>query len=227
MSRRRKYQTAVALDAAERVLPGWVLGPLIGHHLRAQYRPAGVIFVHIPRTGGTSVTRTLYARGVGHRTAAEIQRYAGTAMWNQYPSFAIVRDPVARLKSAYRYVAQGGTADGIRVPRRAYRSGSWSTFERFVVEWLSQADLRKADRLFWPQRWFVEGDSSLASVVVWRYSNFDGLVSWLSEHTGRSVSMPWLNALSPPAVEIEMTRTITSTIERVYEADYELYERAI
>ncbi len=74
------------------------------------------VFVHIPRTAGTSVETALapYARGeIGftahdntvlahkHSTAAELRDLVGPEIWRRYFTFSIVRNPWARMFSDY------------------------------------------------------------------------------------------------------------------------------
>ena len=66
----------------------------------------GVLFVHVPKTGGTSVARALYGtEGGGHRTVREVRAALGRQRADALFSFAVVRDPVGRAASAYRYLA--------------------------------------------------------------------------------------------------------------------------
>lgn len=76
------------------------------------------VFVHIPRTAGTSVETALapYARDpIGftahqntvlahkHATAVELRALVGPEIWRRYFTFSIVRDPWARMYSDYHF----------------------------------------------------------------------------------------------------------------------------
>ena len=78
-----------------------------------------VLFVHIPKTGGTSIERSklFYDRSdpekrkPGGHTA--IQRYHHRVPESKnYTSFAIVRNPCERFLSAFYYMQQGGQHNG-------------------------------------------------------------------------------------------------------------------
>jgi hypothetical protein len=90
------------------------------------------IFVHIPKCGGTSVAHALeplcsyrdlqlggtpfgelvhraYGPKYGiakHSFAIELRRAVGLDVWNEYTTFATVRDPLERTMSTYRYLKQ-------------------------------------------------------------------------------------------------------------------------
>lgn len=113
----------------------------------------GVLFVHVPKTGGTSVARALYGgAGVGHRTVREVRAELGPR-FDGLSTFAVVRDPVDRLASAFRYLKAGGSnrldaAFAERVLRDV------PTLEAFVVGWLTPRTSR-AQVHFRPQADFV------------------------------------------------------------------------
>lgn len=66
------------------------------------------IFIHIPRTGGTSIEGAFdiemnynnYAEK--HLSASETRKLIGVGTWNNYYKFAIVRNPYSRLVSCWK-----------------------------------------------------------------------------------------------------------------------------
>lgn len=63
-------------------------------------------FVHVPKNGGTSVEQTLKDDGQttgGHSTALAM-RQKWPEEWGHYFTFAIVRDPLTRFLSAWKYL---------------------------------------------------------------------------------------------------------------------------
>jgi len=67
------------------------------------------IFIHVPKTAGTSIRLAMGAPGIGrlhidysHYLLANHQRFAS------YFKFAVVREPLARMHSCYQYIWNGG-----------------------------------------------------------------------------------------------------------------------
>lgn len=74
--------------------------PQIYHHLKA-------IFVHVPKTAGTSIERHLrrsVGEVVGGHTTALAFRNRYPDCFDSYYKFAVVRNPMSRFLSAYRYL---------------------------------------------------------------------------------------------------------------------------
>ena len=78
---------------------------------RAAFIRKGLVTVHVPKAGGTSVVTALYGR---ERSASQHYAYSELASDPELaalPSFAVVRNPYWRFVSAYNYLRAGGQAD--------------------------------------------------------------------------------------------------------------------
>jgi hypothetical protein len=67
-------------------------------HRIAAIQESGVLFIHVPKNAGTSVCDRLYGEQIKHETVRYYAMVAPDLL--DLPSFAIVRDPVARFLSA-------------------------------------------------------------------------------------------------------------------------------
>ncbi len=74
------------------------------------YDHGKIIFIHIPKNAGSFLNNKLYSRYDGDPTAAiahhsaQYLRRLNARKFKHYPKFAILRNPAARLKSAFNYV---------------------------------------------------------------------------------------------------------------------------
>jgi hypothetical protein len=77
--------------------------------IAVEMRHRNLIFVHVPRVAGTSISSALFGpRNTMHHSI----RYYKTVHPRSYESaesFAVLRDPFARFASSYAFVRAGGT----------------------------------------------------------------------------------------------------------------------
>jgi hypothetical protein len=114
------------------------------------------IFVHITKTAGTSVAKSLFGYLPYHYTAIDYRVIYGKQAFDQYFKFAFVRNPWDRLYSAYRYLKAGGWNDDDKVWAQDNLS-QYELFQTFVKQWLTKDNINK-HKHFWPQSRFVCDD---------------------------------------------------------------------
>ena len=68
-----------------------------------QRRKVDFAFIHIPKCGGTSITRAIGQRIKLHDTARERRDKLGINRWNEIYTFSIVRHPYERTLSFYTF----------------------------------------------------------------------------------------------------------------------------
>jgi hypothetical protein len=93
------------------------------------------LFIHIPKTGGNSVTQMIYglpALDVRPHVPARVYRDYSPELFSQFYVFATVRHPFTRLRSAYHFLRAGGmTSKDRRWSRRHLRR--YETFHAFML----------------------------------------------------------------------------------------------
>ena len=84
-----------------------VKAKIIRSRMKMFLEHGALIFVHIPRTGGTSIEAAFGLHSSVHATAAQM-RACDPSAWAASQSFAVLRDPLDRVVSMYAYARQGG-----------------------------------------------------------------------------------------------------------------------
>lgn len=189
------------------------------------YRQSGVVFVHVPRSAGTSVSIALYSQMIGHNGLAELQMLAPHDVM-ALPRFTVVRNPWDRAVSAWSLARAGrGIGDNAVAVREAeqYRVPAFETFERFVFEWLEPRDLSLLDSIFQQQARFLRGtDDRLHYDHVGKFEALGDTEAWLSRTLGRAIRFPRTNAASQADYREHYTPALRDAIARIYAADVEL-----
>lgn len=111
------------------------------------------IFIHLPKTAGTSVSRQLGLPSSRH-VPADTYRLTNPTKFASYFKFAFVRNPFDRLLSSYAFLRQGGmNADDARFAARKVLP--FDNFEHFLIEGFVHDFETRAWVHFRPQRDFV------------------------------------------------------------------------
>lgn len=192
-------------------------------HLEA-VRRAGVLFIHIPKCGGTSVSCLLYGKNLPHYTAAFWHEVYGEAVAD-LPRFALVREPLDRLISAYRMAVAGGT--DLMAYSRYWRArlrpwlGSIEDFTEALTD--GGAAMKAVPPDLRPQTAYLFGrDGTLLVQNLFPFEQLSSAYPSPIDHYLGGRRPPRLNAnLGPP---IPRTAHLEGLARRLYPADYLIYD---
>ena len=211
----------------------------------------GFIFVHVPKSAGTSVTSVLsrlstlldvevggsafgesiqsaYRKRHGiskHSTALELRTRLGEQLWLKYVSFGVVRHPLGRLASAYRFLRQWDSPDN----RWRTRMLEFPAFRDFVASdvWLEDEG---PDRMFRPQAFWLADQSSnrlLVDRVMYVESLHADLCKVLLESgVPRSKlpdEVPHLNSTRKQDVAYALSEELMAKVGERYRRDLEIF----
>lgn len=123
------------------------------------------IFIHIPKTGGVSIKKALFGkRGGGHKTATEYKKIFGPNIYQNYFSFAYIRNPYSRLISAYTFLKKGGLTKWDQAWAIENLS-DYDCFADFVSDWLSSENVRKHKHFIPQHYWICENEIPQVSYI--------------------------------------------------------------
>lgn len=206
------------------LLPGTLRYRLIGLKRRAlfdAFRRKGLVYIHVPRTGGTSLSDTLFEFWVDHFTVRQ-HDLTMPADVKALPRFAVVRNPWERLLSCWAFVCAGrGHDERIFVMNRhKYEVAAFSSFERFVLEWLPAQNVQMGDPLFLPQVNFLRNHSDVITLDhIGRTDNMAATEAWVSQQTGKQLTLPHYNKSSHGPYRDYYTTEMKRVVEQVYGED--------
>ena len=131
--------------------------PLWRHHQ--------LIFIHIPKNGGSTISNDIYGRFLGHILYSEIQRYSEQTV-NDLRAFAVLRDPVDRFISAYNYARYGSNDEESAIRFDHFlRVRRFQNLNTFCEHFLLTKNFKNFDQIFWPQIEFLRPCKDKASLI--------------------------------------------------------------
>jgi hypothetical protein len=183
------------------------------------------IFVHIPKTGGVSITNSLFGgKAAGHLSIDEYRLMFDKHDFTQYFKFAFVRNPWSRLLSAYAFLKRGGFHASDRAWAERHLA-PFDDFNHFVEGWVKTENILSFPH-FAPQHLFIcaGGDRTPAVDFLGRFERIDEDFTRLCSYLPGMEEKELLHLNTPPGGKRMDYREIYSSqarrvVEKVYKED--------
>lgn len=176
-----------------------LLGQLVLRRARA-WQDAGLIFIHVPKNGGTSINSAVYGQFMGHYRVCDIERFRPD-LFRRLPSLAVTRNPWARAYSAWNFARRGTSmGDGAQIHHaERYQGRNFASFDRFIMEWLPSRKLEREDNVFRPQsQYLLNRVGAIGVSHLGAIEDVRTYLPFLEEALGRKVDIGRLNRTSDP-----------------------------
>jgi hypothetical protein len=200
-----------------------------GQHFPEHFRRLGVVFIHVPKAAGTSISLALYGRGSKHISLADY--------WTKFPysmrkvkTCAVFRDPLERFCSAFHYLKKGGMnkedAQFAATHLSQYDSPS-QLAEAFSGNFEPGKILNFMH--FRPQvSWVCDPLSKRVVDCLVSLQRLDALRIWLQEMTGKEFEFPKANVSGSGEVyQSGLSAEAEEILRSVYAQDFEVYRALI
>ena len=130
------------------------------------------IFIHIPKTGGISISESLFGNyGLSHMTAKEAYEIYKPISFYRYFKFSVVRNPWDRLFSAYTFLKSGGM-NQVDSDWANTHLVEINDFESFIKDWLNPNRIY-SEIHFKPQFEFLLNNNNIIKIdYIGRYESF-------------------------------------------------------
>lgn len=220
-----KRVTVAALRRASPMFCEWDSGRRFGPFPQ-EIRNAGALFIHVPKAAGTSFSLALYGRSFGHYTVAEWQTNYPRSTAG-LPTIAIVRDPVDRFLSAFRYLKKGGmNAADVAFARSTI--GSCDTASEFARALLSPTTQNLALTTGFHFRRQVDflrdRKGAIAIDQLIPFERLDDAASRMQKILGRPFCLPFVNQSASGRRERQgLDEESRCIVQAIYEEDGRLY----
>jgi Sulfotransferase family len=147
-----------------------------------------LIFVHINKTAGTSVSKVIGVKKVRHLTVKDIINQIGFEKWNSAYKFSIVRNPWDKVVSQYKY-RERTNQTGMGKRKIGFNDWVQKTLgenkDRFYYD---------EPKMFLPQvEWLKNYSGEIELNEIFRFENLNATIGKLSEVLGFKVVLPHLN----------------------------------
>lgn len=183
------------------------------------YNNLKCIFVHIPKTAGTSIEQCLKDSNDvdqivgGHTTCQALIHYKKTEFCNMF-SFAIVRNPYDRLLSAYKYMLKMETNDILgNEPIKECKD-----FKDFVMNYLTPETI--SNMHLRPQYEFVTYNGEICVDYWGKYEQLDSVWKVICKKIKKEIKLPWLNKSNSEPYYSFYDDEMREKVKRLYLKDF-------
>lgn len=180
-----------------------------------------VLFVHIPKVAGISLSEALYGKEIGHRRMIDYQNI-NSEQTREIFKFTFVRHPVERFISAYNFLKTGGIN---YYKQDRYMSNiinsKYADIESFLIKYIEKRSLFNTIH-FAPQHSFLENNRGEMDIdFIGKFENFTQDIGSLKRLSGVNFSLKKKNVgkLSKEKVN----DSVYNKIIRLYQRDCELF----
>lgn len=193
------------------------------------------IFIHIPKTGGRSVSQALLTHGEGrflekfkndadtgegvpssfvkHAYAKSVRNMLGTDIYDSMETFAFVRNPYERLWSLYRYQRQRKWQERARGMRAIYGL----KFNDFVCAACENSPRPMSD-------YITDKSGNLIIKSVLKFERLEkDFASWSSDVIGEAIILPVIGGTRGSVEDEPFAQRSVSRVQHAYAKDFELF----
>lgn len=192
----------------KRTQQGWIPG----------FDTTSSLFIHIPKTAGTSISIALYGKDPWHYP---LKKYRlSKRKYGQLFKFAFVRNPYDRLYSSYLYSFKefkNNPSTSVAFVTK------FPSFESFVTEWLTEENVR-SHYFFYPQiDYILDKKQAIGIDYIGKFETLDEDFRFISRKLEVDTTLPKLNTTKHEHFSKYYTEELSTKVHNVYKEDFELF----
>jgi hypothetical protein len=178
------------------------------------------IFLHVPKTAGSSIARVLFGEESRHVPYFEYER-ANPHKFRSYFKFAFVRNPWDRLVSTWSFLRAGGMNEVDRA-WAAQHLAAYPSFDEFVRRGLGEESIMRFPH-FRPQTYYVADRNGGVTDFLGRYESLTVDFAEVARRLGKSGPLPMHNKSEHAHFSTYYHPETRDIVGRIYARDAELF----
>jgi len=210
-----------------------------------------IIFVHVPKNGGTSVTNffsqisTPLDIEIGgsafgeiiqsefikryhiskHSPAKHLKKVLGDQVWTDYKVVAVTRDPISRFVSTYNFLRRWNSGNDVFYQK----INKFTNINDFIdSDFIFNENI--PDNIFLPQSHWITDNGIIIVDNIFRLSNIENDLKNFIQKNKINLNLslfnlPYLNSSGSTNIvtSVDLTDKSVSKIKYIYYRDYELF----
>lgn len=194
------------------------------------------IFIHIPKTGGTSIARALNIVPKGHITTNQVKKIIHNDIYESYFKFCFVRNPIDRFISLYKYArmlesyhhSNSKSMNGTRMKSRhedyeLLKNSNINDCVNHLINNRLKHDWRY--NLWQPQiNWIKNDKEGLDVDFIGKYENIEDDFNIILHRLNLpKINLPQLNLSKKENIKHDLNKDMKKELLNFYRVDYEKF----
>lgn len=181
------------------------------------------LFIHIPRTGGVSVSRSLFGNvPLWHISCHDIKKIFGERDFNSYFKFTFVRNPWDRVVSAFFYFKAGGRMESDK--KWAEKNLiQYNDFSTFVRDWINPVRIYKKAHFIPQYKFICEKDDPPQIDFIGHFESLQRDFNFIKGRLGIDTELQHLNPSKRTDYKKYYTEETKGIIAHIYHRDLEIF----
>jgi hypothetical protein len=204
----------------------WVNVRRTGQEFPSMIKETGVLFIHIPKSAGSSISLSLYGRSLGHKKLSQ---------WlNEYPKsvhklkiFSVIRHPIERFISAFWFLKSGGMNEVDFQFAEKYLSKMETPDD--LARYLMNPGVSSEILSYWhfiPQNNFIsDSNGNELNCRLFLFEKMSNLQNWLVSECKKPICISHINESKNKIMEYSLQPDSQSIVEAIYQKDMNLYRK--
>lgn len=176
-----------------------------------------MVFVHIPKTGGTSIANGLFGKFSGHAYLYEYY-LSNKKFANSFYKICVVRNPFDRLVSAYSHLSQKSIRNENKKILEHFNIKSFDDLIKTMDNPKHCLILQNTILMLRPQSEFISYSKSEMD-KIYRFENFNEIASHLKGELGIDINLNHLNSSKRGSYRDYYNEYSISVVRKVYKQD--------
>ena len=220
-----RINSNICRQSIENALPHKLKGVFVRLSTESPWRERNhelkCVFIHIPRSAGTSINKAIFGKDIGHPTLDYYYAHDPVAT-DSYFKFTVARNPWDRLVSAFHLVKNHCANENERVIQWRNRYlYDIDTFDMFVDR-LSDSKFRRiitAQAHFRPQVDYITINDKVSVDYIARFENINDDFEKICQRIGIEVELNKINAAERSSYKDYFDDKTKAIVEVMYDRD--------
>jgi len=179
------------------------------------------VFFHIPKAAGTSVCMSLFGYQVGHLTFKSLYD-SNPEKATKYFKFTFVRNPWARLVSAYHFLMAGGMNDEDK-KWKDETLVNYDGFKSFVMNWLNEDSIHSQVHFIPQYEFLIDDNGVMKADFVGKTENINKDYQKVLDMLGIESSLSFNNQSNHDIYTEYYDEQTKDIVSSLYKKDIELF----